>query len=292
MNRWPMRPAFAVMILTAMAPASSRAASFPGGLYEAFGSEVAGLTLSQPVQELGALGDPATNVVAGGGVVYFEGGPTIFSSTPILQGLTTFHVNNATPTGLALDVADGIIYESISGEIAALSTATAAGVAFIGQPATNMVFGDGKLYFEVGNEILTTSPTLVGVDVFHVNNAAPTGLAFDTADNILYESFGADGIAAIDAATGASLADLGQPATNMVFGDGKLYFQDGTEILTTSPLLQGVDVFHINGAAPTGLAFLPPASPVAAPEPPTVALTLLGLAVAIGFGARARRRVA
>ncbi len=267
----------AIGVSAALTATAARAA-VPGALYETFGDGgVVALDLADPAVALGMLGDNATNIVAGDGSFYFQDGTAIYASSPALVGLTLVHNNGAAPTGLALDAANGILYESFGADgVTALSVKTGAGIGDLGIPATNMVFGDGTVYIQDGTAIYASSPTLVGLTLVHNNGAAPTGLALDAADGILYESFGADGVTALSVKTGAGIGDLGIPATNMVFGDGTVYIQDGTAIYTSSADLVGLTLFHDNGTTPLGLAYLPASTPNAVPEPPTLALILMG----------------
>ena len=218
--------------------------------------------------------------------MFFENGNTISWTSADLMGVHTLVVNNTPATGLALDASTGILYESFgAGGIAAIDSTTGAGIASIFQTATNIVAGGGKVYFENGSAIETTSSLLVGVNTFHVNGQAPAGLALDASTGILYESFGADGITAFDAATGAPITAILQTATNIVAGGGNVYFENGSAIETTSSLLVGVNTFHVNGDAPAGLALIVPTAAV--PEPSTLDLLAVGL---LGVAARRMRQ--
>jgi PEP-CTERM motif len=142
----------------------------------------------------------------------------------------------------------------------------------IGIAASNVVAGDGKVYFDSGATIYSANPDLSGLTNLHQNGAAPAGLALDAADGILYETFGADGVTALDLANpGRAIGFLGLAATNIVYGDGTVYLQSGSTIYSANADLAGLTTFHLNGEAPTGLAFLPPTQP-AVPEPATLGL--------------------
>ena len=230
------------------------------------------------------LGISATNIVVGGGKVYFEDGATIYETSTDLTGLQVFHVNGEAPTGLAIDPAAGVFYETFGTDgVTALDLADPGfALRFLGISATNIVVGGGKVYFEDGASIYETSTDLTGLQVFHVNGEAPTGLAIDPAAGVFYETFGADGVTALDLADpGFALRFLGISATNIVVGGGKVYFEDGATIYETSTDLTGLQVFHVDGEAPTGLALY--LAPVAAaiPETPTWAMLMLGV---VGLG--------
>jgi len=103
--RFPRGPLLAAIILLFMSGVtdSSRAGTTPAALYETFGSGgVAGINLTNPPVGIGNLNINATNIVAGGGMVYFQSGATIYSSSAKLVGLNTVFTNRVAPTGLAL----------------------------------------------------------------------------------------------------------------------------------------------------------------------------------------------
>ncbi len=267
----------AIGMSATLATTAARAA-FPGALYETFGDGgVVALDLADPAVALGSLGLSGTNIVAGDGSVYFQDGTAIYASSPTLVGATLVFNNSVAPSGLALDAADDILYESFAGgAVAAVNAKTGAGIGNLSIPATNMVFGDGTVYIQDGTAIYASSPTLVGLTLVLNNRVAPSGLALDAADGILYESFAGGAVAALNAKTGAGIGNLSIPATNVVFGGGTVYIQDGTTIYTSSPTLVGLTPFHDNGTAPLGLAYSPASSPTPVPEAPTPALILMG----------------
>ena len=119
------------------------------------------------------------------------------------------------------------------------------------------------------------------VATFALASAAGSGHA-SASTNVLYETFGADGVTALDLADpGLALRFLGISATNIVVGGGKVYFEDGATIYETSTDLTGLQVFHVDGEAPTGLAlYLAPVA-TAIPETPTWAMLMLGV---VGLG--------
>ena len=193
--------------MSATLAATAARAAFPGALYETFGDGgVAALDLADPTLALGFLDSNATNIVAGDSGVYFQDGTAIYASGPTLVGATLVHENNFVPTNLALDAADGILYESFGADgVGAININTGAGIGNLNIAATNMVFGDGTVYIQDGTAIYASSADLVGLTLVHDNNFVPTGLALDAADGILYESFGADGVGAISVNTGAGI---------------------------------------------------------------------------------------
>jgi prepilin-type processing-associated H-X9-DG protein len=83
---------------------------------------------------------------------------------------------------------------------------------------------------------------------------------------------------------GFAVGGLNIDATNIVFGDGHVFFQSGTTIYESSPDLVGLTVFAVNGAAPLGLAILPPEL---VSEPATIGVMLAGL---LGLAAARGRR--
>ena len=162
--------------MSATLAATAARAAFPGALYETFGDGgVTALDLADPTVGLGNLEGNATNIVAGDGRVYFQDGSAIYASSPTLVGLTLVHDNGAAPIGLALDAADGILYESFGADgVSALSVKTGAGIGNLGIAATNIVFGDGTLYIQDGTAIYASSADLVGLRLIHDNGGAPT----------------------------------------------------------------------------------------------------------------------
>jgi hypothetical protein len=268
--------AASALILATGWPVPVRAGSSAAVLYESFGAAGISSLNANTAAGLNNLFQTATNIVAGDGRVYFENGDTISWTSANLVGVHTLIVNNTPATGLALDASTGILYETFgSNGITALNATTGAGLANLFQTATNIVAGNGTVYFENGATISTTSSLLVGVNTFHVNGAAPTGLALDPAAGLLFESFGANGISSLNTATGAGVANLFQTATNIIAGDGRVYFENGSAIDTTSTQLTGVNTFHANGIPPAGLALVVTTASV--PEPSTLGLIVSGL---------------
>jgi hypothetical protein len=133
----------------------------------------------------------------------------------------------------------------------------------------------GKVYFESGATIYSTSSDLVGLTAIITNTEAPTGLALDASHGILYETFGSNGVAVINRADPRmGLGNLFIPATNIVAGGGKVFFESGATIYSTSPDLVGLNTVLNNNQAPTGLALVTTAS---VPEPSSITLVLVGL---------------
>ena len=257
--------------------ASGAANAETGYLYETFaGHEITALSLTG-----GASFDffgNATNVVAGGGKVYWQDDLRIFMANPDLTGASVFHINGTAPTGLGLDAKDGFLYETFAGhEITALSLTGGASFDFFGN-ATNVVAGGGKVYWQDDLRIFVANPDLTGVSVFHINGTAPTGLGLDAKDGFLYETFAGHEITALSLTGGASFDFFGN-ATNVVAGGGKVYWQDDLRIFVANPDLTGASVFHINGTAPTGLGlYVFPASPGPVPGQGLLGLAFLALA--------------
>jgi hypothetical protein len=279
----------AVSILSPLAQAV--AGSTSGTLYEAFGNAgVAAVSLANPTQSFGNLGVSATNIVYAGNSVYFESGSTIYHSSATLQGLATVDVDNAAaPTAIAVNAAAGILYETfgVNGIVAVNLANPSEAFGSLNINATNVVYAGGNVYFESGTTIYESSATLHGLTaVDSLNGVAPTGIAVNSADGILYETFGADGIAAINLANPSqAFGILGVDATNVVYSGGEVYFQDGQTIYESSAVLHGLTaVDSINAVAPTDFAVMS-----TVPEPGAAVLMCAGLLGIAGRHFRERR---
>jgi hypothetical protein len=276
---------------------SARAGTSQGVLYETFGSGgVAGVSLSTPHVGIGALNDPATNIVSAGGNIYFESGTTVYETSANLQGLSVVDsLPTVAPSGFAVDAADGILYESFGqGGIDAISIANPH-FAFGGLniDATNVVYAGGNVYFQSGNTIYESSNTLHGLTVIDpLPSLAPTGFAVDAADGILYEAFGQGGVAAINIANPhMSFGFLNIDATNVVYAGGNVYFQSGNTIYESSNTLQGLNVvFSLNTLPPSD--FTVAFAPASVPEPSTIVMLATGLMVLVRAHGRSRSRQA
>jgi hypothetical protein len=129
-------------------------------------------------------------------------------------------------------------YESFAGiELAAISIAnpySAIGIHY--GNATNIAVGGGKVYFQDGVNIFSTNPDLTSVSLFHSNGLAPTDIAVDAKEGVLYESFAGIELAAISIANPYSAVGIYYGnATNIAVGDGTVYFQDGKNIYSANP---------------------------------------------------------
>ncbi len=126
--------------------------------------------------------------------------------------------------------------------------------------------------------------------LLHNNNVAPSDFAVDTADGVLYESFAGVGIFGVSLANpsrGAGGSQVGN-VTNLAIGDGKLYWQDGTNIFDANAAdLSDVTLFDTDSSAPTDIAIDSPTVVDAVPEPAAWGLLLVGLSVLVG---KRRRR--
>ena len=276
-RRFVRLTAFAVLLL-AGSGGFALAGTSNGILYETFGSNgVAAINLTDPLTGLGYLSIPATNIAVGGGKVYFQSGDTIYSSSPDLVGLTAVLTNTQAPTGLALNASGSILYETFgSNGVAAINlTDPLTGLGYLSIPATNIAVGGGEVYFQSGDTIYSSSPGLVGLTAVLTNTQAPTGLALDASGSILYETFGSNGVAAINLTSPLTgLGYLSIPATNIAVGGGKVYFQSGDTIYSSSPDLVGLTAVLTNTQAPAGLALVTTAS---VPEPGSMTLVLVAL---------------
>jgi PEP-CTERM motif len=266
-----------LVLVAAVSVGSAVAGSSAGILYESFGSNgISSLNLTNSPTGASFFIHTATNIVAGGGMVYFQDGNTIYSTTANLVGLNVVITNNVTPTGLALDAQDGILYETFGSDgISAINLANLRGLGSLFVTATNIVAGGGMVYFESGNTIYSTSANLVGLHAVINNNVTPTCLALNAQDGILYETFGSNGVSAINLADLRGIGDLGVTATNIVAGNGMVYFESGDTIYSSSTDLVGLNAIHTNGQAPVGLALIPSSASV--PEPSALPLMLFGL---------------
>ncbi len=269
-----------VAFAAAATPASANPAS--GAFYETFASgTVAAFTLNPQATATAFLGDAATNIVATPSGVYFQDGNTIFSTSTSLVGLNTVVSTPGTPAGFAINPTAGILYETFgAGGVAAISLAnTSQGLGVLNDTATNISFAGGHVYFQSGDTIYETSPTLVGLTPVITTPTAPTDFAIDPSDSILYETFGAGGVSAISLAnTSQGFGNLNDLATNIVVGNGAVYFEDGQTIFETNKDLVGLTTFVTTGAAASGIALLPPQTIAATvPEPEGTSLLAAGL---------------
>ena len=156
---------------------------------------------------------------------------------------------------------------------------------------TNISVSGGKVYYQDGIKIFVGNADLSSVSLFHTNGVAPTDLAVDADNNVYYESFG-DEIVAIELANPSHLLGIRTGnITNIMVGDGNVYFQEGLKIWRGNRDLSTVSLFHTNGAVAADIALMPPARPVFdVDEPPSLGLLALGIVVAGGL--RPRRRSA
>ena len=177
-SRLRFRGLLASVVLVAVGSSGPAYAGSVPVLYETFGANgVAAINLSTPPTGLGSLFDNATNIVAGGGKVYFESGNTIYSTSTNLVGLNTVLTNGQAATGLALDAADGILYETFgpNGISAIDLNNPSMSLGNLFDNATNIVAGGGKVYFESGNTIYSTSTNLVGLNTGAHQRPGPHG---------------------------------------------------------------------------------------------------------------------
>ncbi len=282
--------AAAAVVMSLWAPCGASAAT--NILYETFaGIEIVALSAANPNSGIALHSGNATNVVAGGGRVYWEDGLNIWAANPDLTVASIVHTNGVAPAGLGLDVQDGILYETFAGiEIVALSAANPnSGIALHSGNATNVVAGGGRVYWEDGLNIWAANPDLTGASIVHTNGVAPTGLGLDVQDGILYETFAGIEIVAVSAANpNSGIALHSGNATNVVAGGGRVYWEDGLNIWAANPDLTGASIVHTNGVAPAGLGLYVFPTPVApGPVPGTGLVSLAFLALA-GSAAEAR----
>ena len=95
--------AITVVLSSLLAPGGASAAT--NILYETFAdSEIVGISTANPGIGVGVHIGNATNVVAGGGKVYWEDGLNIWSANPDLTGASIIHTNGLAPTDLGLYV--------------------------------------------------------------------------------------------------------------------------------------------------------------------------------------------
>ena len=277
-------PLAAALGLFGLAAAATPARATPGSFYEAYASgTVAAFTLTPPANATAFLADAATNIVATATAIYFQSGNAIYSSSTGLVGLNLVDLTPGTPAGFAVDAADGILYETYgTNGLAAVSLANPRqGVADLNDTATNITFAGGHVYFQDGSTIYETSANLSGITPILTTPTAPTDFAVDPTDGILYETFGAGGVAAISLAnTNVGLGSLNDVATNIVANDGMVFFEDGDTIYQTSADLVGLTPLLTTGNPPSGIAFLPPqtaTAPSPVPEPGSAGVFAAGL---------------
>lgn len=278
----PRRVAAIIFSTTFLAAgwASSARADFTPILYQTFAQgQVDAIDLNTRI--FTSLSQSATNIAAGGGMVFFQNDTLLYQAGPTLGGVSTFHRDGFAPSGLALDASTGLLYQSFSqGQIDAIDLKTTI-FHSISQSASNIAAGDGKVFFQSGSTIYAADSLLTSVHVFHVNASAPTGLALDASTGLLYETFGSGGIVALNTFTGATVASLNENATAIAAGDGRVFFTDNNFIRTANSLLADVTTFHIDGFTPAGLA-LAPARVNLVPEPSTMIMALSALLCVVG----------
>ena len=280
-----------IALLTLAGFTTATAAPLGGAYYETFGSEIVAIDLANPSSLLGfKSGNHVSNVAVGGDTVYYQDGVHIFAASANLSSSSLFHTNGVAPVDLAINVDGNAYYESFGSEIVAIDLANPSLLRGFksGNNVTNISVSGGKVYYEDGVHIYVANTDLSSVSLFHTNGVAPIDLAVDAANNVYYESFGSE-IVAIDLANPSSLLGFrsGSAITNIMVGDGNVYFQDGVQIWRADRRLQNLTLYHTNGAVPVDIALIPPARSVV--EPPSLALLALGIVVA---GLRLRRRSA
>jgi MYXO-CTERM domain-containing protein len=282
----------ALLTLVGFATAAT-AAPFGGAYYETFaGSEIVAIDLANPSLLLGIKTGNISNVAVGGDTVYYQDGRQIFAGNANLSSTSLFHTNGAVATDLAINVAGNAYYESFGTEIVAIELANPSHLLGIRTGnITNISVSGGKVYYQDGIKIFVGNADLSSVSLFHTNGVAPTDLAVDADNNVYYESFG-DEIVAIELANPSHLLGIRTGnITNIMVGDGNVYFQEGLKIWRGNRDLSTVSLFHTNGAVAADIALMPPARPVFdVDEPPSLGLLALGIVVAGGL--RPRRRSA
>lgn len=289
-----MRSIRSCLALLALAPVAATAAT-SGVYFETFGSEIVAIDLANPSSLLGlrSASTSITNVAVGGDTVYYQDGTKIFAANASnLSSPTLFHTNGAAPTDLAINVAGNAYYESFGTEIVAIDLTNPSQLRGIRMGSiTNISVSGGKVYYQDGINLYVGNADLSVVSLFHTNGVAPTDFAVDAENNVYYESFGTQ-IVAIELSDPSHLLGIrsGTSVTNIMVGDGNVYFQDGVNIWRAGRTLGSPTLFHTNGTAPTDIALLPPEQEVATvPEPPAAGLLAAGLVAARWLRPRRRR---
>lgn len=162
------------------APTAIAVDAAAGILYETFGANgVAAVELANPSQGVGNLNLAASNIAFAGNNVYFQSGNTIYRASPTLTDLTQVLTTPGTPTGFAVDAADGILYEAFGADGAAAINLNnlSQGIGALNVDATAIAYGDNAVFLTSGATIYQSSIDLVGLNTFHVNGADPVGLA-------------------------------------------------------------------------------------------------------------------
>lgn len=154
-----------------------------GHLFETFGGpngEIASLNATATA-EYGAHQGNIGAVVAGGGKVYWTEGKVLWYANEDLSDAAVLHINGGTPTGLALDVADGYLYETFTGfggEIALETLDFTQQLGSVSGHITSVTTGGDKVYWTVGADLWSSNMDLSNAGVIHTNGLAPNGLAF------------------------------------------------------------------------------------------------------------------
>lgn len=273
--------------------ASAMAVPAGGVLYETFGGTlIAALNLPNPSSGIRLRPGNATNVAVGGDLVYFQDDTRIFKADSTLASVTQLHNNGAAPTDIAVNVVGNVLYESFGTLIAALDLANPSrALRLLPGAFSNISVAAGKVYFQSGVDIFVADADLSNVTLLHSNGVAPTDIAVDADNNVLYESFGTE-IAALELSNpshqlGFHLGNF----SNIAVGDGKVYFQEGTQIWRSDRTLSTVTLHHNNGAPPTDIALIPPErlTVTDVPEPTGLGLFALGGVLAGWLHTRRRR---
>lgn len=256
---------------------SAMAAPIGGAYYETFaGREIAAIDLANPSTGLGVRSGNATNVAVGGDFVYFQDGTRIFKADATLSSVVLFHTNGVAPTDLAINVAGNAYYESFGTQIAAIDlTNPSLGLGILRGNYSNISVSAGKVYFQSGIDIFVADADLSNVSLFHRNGVAPVDFVVDADNNVYYESFGTEIVAIEFANPTHQLGRRTGNISNIMVGDGNVYFQEGTRIWRGDRTLSNVTLYHNNGIAPSDIALMPPPPTIVTDVPEPTSLSLL-----------------
>ena len=152
-----------------------------GLFYESFAGEEVAVVNTAFTQEYNSILGDFSNIAIGTNKVYLQSGLNIYDANPDLSDLTLLHTNGLAPADIALDNADGYLYESFSGpggEIAVVNTDFTVEYNSLQGDFSNITFGDGKVYFQSGLNIYEANPDLTGLALLHTNGIAPSDIAY------------------------------------------------------------------------------------------------------------------
>jgi hypothetical protein len=123
----------------------------------------------------------------------------------------------------------------------------------------NVTAGASRVYWQSGTEIFSANADLSAPTLLWNNGSAPTGIAFDAAHNVLYESFGSLGLFGVQFDSSGQFVGTyrsSAAATNVVSDGGKVvWVSDSLVYEANADLSAPVALWSHNRAPPAGIAF-------------------------------------